>query len=75
VNYSLANGLVKFKDPAHPQLMKYQNDIQYAVNQAGIPACLLAAIVWRESRGQNVYQLVRLRLGCRKWLLHWHFVE
>jgi hypothetical protein len=55
--------------------MKYQNDIQYAVNQAGIPACLLAAIVWRESRGQNVYQLVRLRLGCRKWLLHWHFVE
>jgi hypothetical protein len=42
---------------AHPELMQYRNDIQYASDQAGIPACLLAAIVWRESGGQNIYQI------------------
>jgi len=48
---------VKFNDPAHPALMQYRNDIQYAADQAGIPACLLAAIVWRESGGQNILQI------------------
>ncbi len=48
---------VKLNDPSHPELMKYQNDIQYAADQASIPACLLAAIVWRESGGQNIYQI------------------
>ncbi|HEX3670251.1 MAG TPA: hypothetical protein VHT92_00970 [Candidatus Cybelea sp.] len=48
---------MKFKDPSHPALMNYQNDIQYAADQASIPACLLAAIVLRESGGQNIYQI------------------
>jgi Transglycosylase SLT domain len=47
---------VKFNDPAHPELMKYQNDILYASAQANIPSCLLAAIVLRESGGQNILQ-------------------
>lgn len=47
---------VKFNDPQQPALMAYRNDIQYASDQAGIPSCLLAAIVWRESGGQNIYQ-------------------
>lgn len=48
---------VKFNVPAHPELMQYQNDIIYASGQANIPSCLLAAIVWRESGGQNIYQI------------------
>ncbi|MGA8574165.1 MAG: transglycosylase SLT domain-containing protein [Candidatus Cybelea sp.] len=48
---------VKFKSAAHPELMKYRNDIQYAADQAAIPSCFLAAIVWRESGGQNIYQI------------------
>ncbi|HEY2476086.1 MAG TPA: transglycosylase SLT domain-containing protein [Candidatus Cybelea sp.] len=47
---------VKFNDPQHPQLMQHQSDILYASGQANIPSCLLAAIVWRESGGQNVLQ-------------------
>src|SRR6516165_8280465 len=48
---------VKFNDLAHPELMKYQNDILYASAQANIPSCLLAAIVWRETGGQNILQI------------------
>ena len=48
---------VKFNAPDYPALMAYQNDIQYASDQATIPACLLAAIVWRETGGQNEYQI------------------
>jgi hypothetical protein len=48
---------VKFNDPSHPELMKYQSDIVYASGKANIPSCLLAAIVWRESGGQNILQI------------------
>jgi hypothetical protein len=51
-----AMDFVQFNDPSQPALMAHRNDIQYAADQAGIPSCLLAAIVWRESGGQNVYQ-------------------
>lgn len=48
---------VRFNAPEHPALMAYQNAINGEAEIAKIPPCLLAAIVWRESGGQNILQL------------------
>ena len=45
-----------FNAPQHPALMAYQHDINGEAEIAKIPPCLLAAIVWRESSGQNILQ-------------------
>ncbi|HEY1682161.1 MAG TPA: hypothetical protein VGF98_11030 [Candidatus Tumulicola sp.] len=56
---------VPFDDSTHPDLMRYQNDIQYAAAQAKIPSCFLATIVWRETGGQNIFQTGKSRgPGC-----------
>lgn len=47
---------VHFNAPSHPALMAYQHDINGEAEVAKIPPCLLAAIVWRESGGQNILQ-------------------
>ncbi len=47
---------VGFNAPNHPALMAYQHDINGEAEVAKIPPCLLAAIVWRESGGQNILQ-------------------
>jgi hypothetical protein len=38
-------------------LSLYERDINAAALQASVPACLLAAIVMRESRGRNILQV------------------
>ena len=45
-----------FNAPQHPALMAYQHDINGESEISKIPPCLLAAIVWRESGGQNILQ-------------------
>ena len=47
---------ISFDAPNHPALMPYQHDINGEAEIAKIPPCLLAAIVWRESGGQNILQ-------------------
>ena len=47
---------VSFNAPDHPALMVFQHDINGEAEIAKIPPCLLAAIVWRESGGQNILQ-------------------
>ena len=47
---------IGFNAPDHPALMAYQHEINGEAEIAKIPPCLLAAIVWRESGGQNILQ-------------------
>ena len=47
---------VRFDAPNHPVLMTFQDAINGEAEIAKIPPCLLAAIVWRESGGQNILQ-------------------
>ncbi len=48
---------VRFNAPSHPALMAYQHDVNGEAEIAKIPPCLLAAIVWRETGGQNILQI------------------
>lgn len=48
---------IRFNAPSHPELMQFQEAINAEAIIAGVPPCALAAIVWRETGGQNILQI------------------
>lgn len=48
---------VTFKSAKHPEIQLWANQINVACAGTIVPACLLAAIVSRETEGKNIYQI------------------
>ena len=47
---------VMFNAPAHSELMRYASEVNSEAEIAKAPPCFVAAIMWRETGGQNIYQ-------------------
>lgn len=49
--------LVAFNCPSDPAIQKWRSEINAACAGTKVPPCLLAAIVKRETNGQNIFQI------------------
>lgn len=47
---------VTFNAPSHLELMAYASELNSESTIAKAPPCFIAAIMWRETGGQNIYQ-------------------